>query len=241
MCARFPIHKITAPLAITLVNPVGFAPTDAEETLLQHVAGSRNDIGILPASKTAGVLDQLVVRNSSGDLLVSSLFPKYLPKWWWADNVTLLLRSSNSFRVTVATVMDFETKTLLGLDRNQLHPGLGLGRDHPTRTNWNCPAIPFRHRHFDTVKVGFGAPAFLTSLKTLIQYPAIHFIVNALLFGVDCGAEFVRTAQQIERPPGQQAGDGVEVGRIYIATQFDRFKGDRPHAGKASPTLSRLP
>jgi hypothetical protein len=45
----------------------------------------------------------------------------------------------------------------------------------------------------------------------------------------------------VERPPGQEAGDRVQVGSVDIASQLGRLEGDRAHTGEGIANLEPVP
>ncbi|MBK8387638.1 MAG: hypothetical protein IPL11_19555 [Candidatus Accumulibacter sp.] len=51
---------------------------------------------------------------------------------------------------------------------------------------------------------------------------------------------FLATAEQVEAGPGQQAGNGVEVGPESVASDACRLEGDRTTAAEAIPDARRV-
>src|SRR5436190_2819541 len=94
--------------------------------------------------------------------------------------------------------MHSKIEALRGLDGLELNPCLGLGCDHPARTNWDPPAVPLWNDHLDAVEVSLGAPALLARLQAILCQPAVDFVINLLLRQVHTRTKLISTADHVE-------------------------------------------
>jgi hypothetical protein len=110
----------------------------------------------------------------------------------------------------------------------------------PSLGNRNTPIIPLGDNDFDAIKMNIGAPTFLAGFETTFQQPGIDLVIDPYLFGMNLIPKRVCAADDVERPPSEQAGHRIQVRGIDVTAQLRRLERDRAHTSEGIAHLEAL-
>ncbi len=120
---------------------------------------------------------------------------------------------------------NFEIETLVCVVGDELRNNIAGFRDDPARCHRYHPA-GLRATRLQAVEIRFRPVAVAIVLDPQRRNLPIHRLGHLALRPLNLGTLLRRGANDIERPPGQHAGDGVEIRGIDIAAEPGGLEGD---------------
>ena len=221
---------------LALGFPLGIPPADAVKPLLVKIIRARFPFTGLPlAQVVAAFLDFLSVFIVPHHLLAVAAQHGELDGVTGGgvgDEALGDGAHGGGFHLRLAGAhFHLELETLVFKIGHELGHGVGFFANHPRGRERHAPAIGQRHLH--AVEIIFRAPAFLAALDAPFLDLFFHRRVNLFLLGLHLGHLVRAAAHDVQRAPGEQAGDGVEVGGVHVAPHPRGLEGDGAAAAKA--------
>ncbi len=136
--------------------------------------------------------------------------------------------------------MDFDVIAFVGIIRNQFRDGPCFFPNDPGRGKGNHPA-GFRVTDLDAIQEGICTPAPFIVLDPPFAHLPVHFLVN-LLLGLSHLLHHLGTAaNDVEGCPGEERGNGAEIGTVSVAADPRSLKGNRAGATEGISHLRPMP
>src|SRR3954447_25388455 len=82
-------------------------------------------------------------------------------------------------------------------------------------------------QHFVAIEIGIGNPALFIALNPPLVHLGFDRVVNPLLSGLDLGHNLWTATNDIQRAPGQQTSDRINIARVDIAPEPGGLEWDR--------------